>query len=326
MPDAAKNYAWAVSGALRVAVCTNRDPRAIGPSLAALEAQVAPGALALVCSGLAPGAVMAHEETFGGTVLEEPLIGLSRARNRALAWCGADDVLAFVDDDAVVADGWWAALTSAWVAAAPQVACIGGPIRPRYAVEPPHWLSPPLLPALTVLDHGPEPLDLDPGATTVYGANISFRVSPLRDVGGFDPSFGHSGGRIWFAEEDEAQRALARAGWRVRYVPDAAVWHVIGPERLTRGSFVRRRFAYGATLGVRRARSQPLAFRQAITSAAGAVAAAASGRDALAMERLVRAVENVGVLAGRGRRGPARFLPSVRSWGGRGRRSERPPG
>lgn len=293
-----------------MAVCTNREPWAVAASLAALRAQVVPGALALVCSGLGPRAVVAHREAFDGAVLEEPRSGLSRARNRALAWCKADDVLAFVDDDALVAEGWWAALSAAWADAPPEVACIGGPIRPSYTVEPPRWLSPPLLPALTVLDLGPKPLDLDPGATTVYGANVSFRVRPMRAVGGFDPSFGHSGRTIWFAEEDEAQRALARAGWRIRYVPGAAVWHVIGSERLTRRSFARRRFAYGATLGVRGARSRYLAFRQAITSGVGVLPAALRGRDALAMERLVRAAENVGVLAGpllrgRSRRGTA---------------------
>jgi hypothetical protein len=115
-------------------------------------------------------------------------------------------------------------------------------------------------------------------------------------VGGFDPAFGHSGRRVFFSEEDEAQRALARLGYVVRYVPDAAVEHVIPPERLTRGSFLRRRFAYGRTLGVRRARPRSLAARQALSSGAGAVAAL--GRQKLFMERAVRAAENLGVLYG----------------------------
>jgi hypothetical protein len=154
------------------------------------------------------------------------------------------------------------------------------------------------MPALTLLDLGDEVRDLDPAVTTVYGANVSFRCEPLRAVGGFDPAFGHAGARAFFSEEDEAQRALARVGYRVRYVPDVAVRHVIPAERLTRGSFLRRRFAYGATLGVRGARPRRLAARQAASSAAGAVAAAASGRDALFMERAVRAAENLGVLLG----------------------------
>jgi hypothetical protein len=94
---------------------------------------------------------------------------------------------------------------------------------------------------------------------------------------------------------------LVRLGYRVRYVPDAAVTHVIPPERLTRGSFLRRRFAFGQALGMRGGRGRALAARQALASGAGAMAAAITRHDALAMERAVRAAENLGVLASRRR-------------------------
>lgn len=282
-----------MNGRLRIAVCTNRSPAEAAESLAALRSQAPPGALAVVTSGLS-GAAAAE---FDGIVLVEPRRGLSRARNRALAWCHEDDVLAFVDDDAVVCSGWFAGLLRAWEDAPDELACIGGPIRPRWPPGgPPEWISEPILPALTLLDLGSEERDLDPFVTTVYGANISFRVAALRQIGGFDPAFGHSGARIFFSEEDEAQRALARLGYRVRYVPDAAVEHVIPPERLTRASFVRRRFAYGVALGVRRARPPAVAARQTISSGGGAFVAL--GRKKLVMERAVRAAENLGVLWG----------------------------
>ncbi len=39
-----------------------------------------------------------------------------------------------------------------------EMACIGGPIRPRWpAGGPPAWVSAPLLPALTLLDLGQQP-------------------------------------------------------------------------------------------------------------------------------------------------------------------------
>jgi GT2 family glycosyltransferase len=230
-------------------------------------------------------------------VLAEPRPGLSLARNRALE--AARHVIAFVDDDAVVAEGWWDALRRRWDEAPADVACIGGPIRARYSVDPPPWFSDGIAHTLTLLDRGAEVRDLDPSEEAVYGANISCRVEPLRAVGGFDPALGHSGGRIFFAEEDEVERALVRAGHRVRYVPDAAVWHVIPPERLTRGSFLRRRFAFGKALGMRRGRTRGVALRQALASGGGVIAAAATGRQALAMERAVRAAENAGVLLAR---------------------------
>jgi GT2 family glycosyltransferase len=289
-----------MTGHIRIAVCTNRAAQAVAESLAALGAQAPAGAVALVTSGLDETSVDAHRKAFDGPLLVEPRPGLSLARNRALTWCEEGDVLAFVDDDAVVCGGWYEALSRRWAEAEEDVACIGGPIRPRWPDgRPPAWVSPPILPALTLLDLDDEVRDLDPAVTTVYGANISFRAGPLRRVGGFDPGFGHSGSRVFFSEEDEAQRGLARLGYRIRYVPDAAVEHVIPPARLTRGSFVRRRFAYGRALGLRRARPLRLAARQAGSSALGAAVAAATGRQALGMERAVRSAENLGVLAGR---------------------------
>jgi len=289
----------------RIVVCTNRRPDQVAECLTALRAQAGDEAPLLVTSGLRPEQVEGHREAFPGTVIEEPRPGLSLARNRALDACPNDGVIAFVDDDAVVEPGWWEALKRRWEEAPDEVAVIGGPIRPRYDTPPPRWLSRPLLPALTLLDLGGRVLDLDPEVTTVYGANISFRVAPLREVGGFDPDFGHSGKRVFFSEEDEAQRELARVGHTVRYVPDAAVLHVIPPERLTRAAFVRRRFWYGVTLGARQARPTWLALRQMVSSAAGAPVAALRRNDRLFMERLVRAAENAGVLAARARSGRA---------------------
>jgi GT2 family glycosyltransferase len=284
---------------VHVAVCTNRDPAGVAAALEALSRQVDRGSLAVVASGLREAEVDAHRRVGGALVLAEPRSGLSRARNRALAWAADQraELIAFVDDDAVVVEGWLDELRGRWLQAPAEVACIGGPIRPRFEAPPPAWYSDEIAAALTVLDRGPEVLDLDPAAEAVYGANISFRVEALRRIGGFDPAFGHAGERVFFSEEDEAQRALARLGYRTRYVPDAAAWHVIPRERLTRESFLRRRFAYGAALGLRGGRSRSLAAKQLLRTGPGALLAVAQGRDRAAMVRAVRAAENAGVLA-----------------------------
>ena len=127
---------------------------------------------------------------------------------------------------------------------------------------------------------------------------MSFAVDALRRIGGFDPGFGHVGARVFFSEEDQAERALARLGYRIVYAPDAAVEHVIAPERVTRAAILRRRFAYGRTLGMRGARGRALALRQASVSGAGAIAALARGDGRRFMERAARASVNAGVLAG----------------------------
>jgi hypothetical protein len=212
-------------------------------------------------------------------------------------------VIAYVDDDAVVDPGWWEALCRCWDAADERVGVIGGPIRPRWAIAPPGWISRPILPALTLLDLGADEQELDPEVTTVFGANISFAIEPLRAIGGFDPAFGHSGRRVFFSEEDQAQRGLAARGYRVLYAPDLGVHHVIPAERLTRRSFVRRRFAYGRALGRRGGREAGRALRQLASSGPGALVALAQRDQKLFMERAVRTAENAGVLAGTARRG-----------------------
>jgi hypothetical protein len=288
-----------------VAVCTNRSPGEVAEALAALAQQVPAERILVVTSGLAGDAAGGHRTTAPGPVEEEPEPGLSLARNRALTWAEAQDAgsVAYVDDDAIVDAGWWHALCRRWSDADERVAVIGGPIRPRWAITPPAWVSPPILPTLKLLDLGEEELELDPEETTVFGANVSFAVEPLRAIGGFDPAYGHSGRRIFFSEEDQAQRALAANGYRVLYAPELGVHHVIPAERLTRRSFVRRRYAYGRALGARDGRGSGLALRQMTSSGAGTVVALAQGRPKLFMERAVRAAENAGVVASRlGRR------------------------
>jgi glycosyltransferase involved in cell wall biosynthesis len=273
----------AKSREVSVAICTSREP--VPGCLDALREQVPPERLVVVGSG------------GGAGDLVEPRPGLSHARNRALCWAAESGaaILAFVDDDAIAEPGWYEALARRWNEAPAEVACIGGPIRPRFAADPPPWYSDAIRHVLTLLDRGPEVRDLDPDSEAVYGANISFAVGPLREAGGFDPALGHSGTRVFFGEEDEAQRELVKRGYRVRYVPDAAVWHVIPPSRLTRGSFLRRRFAFGVSLGMRGGRERGLAARRAAKGIAGALAA----RDPkLRMDRAVRAAENAGALYG----------------------------
>ncbi len=287
-------------GDLRVAVCTNRSPAAVVGCLRALAREGAEGAL-LVVSGLGPEATAAHASALaavlpGARALREPAPGLSAARNRALAACGQHDVLAFLDDDAEVDLGWRAALTAAWDAAGPRAGCVGGPVRPRFPAGRPRWLGDAILPMLTALDLGPAPRALDPERQALAGANFSFRVGALRAAGGFDPRWGHAGARAWFGEDDEAQLALAHAGWEIRYAPAPSVVHVIPAARARPGALLRRRFRHGAAMARRGRRTRARGARYLISNAVLApVALARSGR-ARAMERLLHVAENLGVV------------------------------
>jgi peptidoglycan/xylan/chitin deacetylase (PgdA/CDA1 family) len=228
---------------------------------------------------------------------DEP--GLAAARNAALAATGAD-VLAFVEEDIVVAAGWLAGLRGAWAGAPERVAAIGGPIDLRLPGDAPAWFSDELRPGFATLDYGDEPLVLDPASRTLHGANLSVRCAALRAIGGFWPAPGHRDGRDWFSEEHHAQRELAQAGWEVRYEPAMRASRVPAQRTLRPGRLLRRRFRFGARMAVA-GDPPPLAgaLSQAVSSGGGAVLAVARRQPALAVERGARAAQGAGLLLGR---------------------------
>jgi peptidoglycan/xylan/chitin deacetylase (PgdA/CDA1 family) len=223
--------------------------------------------------------------------------GPAMARNRALAGTDAD-VLAFVESDVVVEAGWRKALTEAWAAGDDRLACVGGRLRAAFPRGRPGWLTDDLLDAFATLDLGDEPVEVDPRARTFHGGNVSFRTSALRAVGGFWPARGHSDGRDWFSEEHEAQRELARAGWRAAYAPGAAAHRLVDRDARRR-VVLRRRLRYGARRALigERVRGRAAA-RQLAMSGAGVPVALGRGQPDIAMERAVRVAESAGALLG----------------------------
>src|SRR4051812_15143497 len=117
---------------ITVAVCADGPPPDIATVIDALRAQ-----------GVEPQVVRAPE--------------IAIARNTALAGCDSD-VLAYVDDDVVVGEGWWERLHAAWAEAGDDVGALGGPIDGARAA----------------VDYGSEALDLDASRQTLYAGNLSF--------------------------------------------------------------------------------------------------------------------------------------------------------
>jgi peptidoglycan/xylan/chitin deacetylase (PgdA/CDA1 family) len=221
--------------------------------------------------------------------------GAAMARNRALAAC-ENEVLALVEDDVAVEAGWYEALSAFWANADSWHACAGGPLRAAFPGVRPGWLSEDLLDAFSTLDLGDEPAVVDAAERTFHGGNVSFRASALRAVGGFWPARGHRDGRDWFSEEHEAQRELARAGWRAAYVPDAAATRIVTADARPQ-VVLRRRLRYGARSAlIGKRQPAPAAARQLATSAVGVPVALGRGHRSLAMERAVRVAESAGAL------------------------------
>lgn len=153
-------------------------------------------------------------------------------------------LLAFLDDDVHVDDGWADGLVAAF--ADPAVSVVAG----RTVADPqaplPSWIHPRKLLYLSVLDldgyAAPGPL---PDWATPVGANLAVRRDALLDAGGFRAGLDRHGGSLLSGGDTDLVRRIAAGGGRVHYAPRASVHHHIAAERLTRAWFRRRAEAQG---------------------------------------------------------------------------------
>jgi len=234
----------------------------------------------------------------GATILIEPEGGLSRARNAALFAVAPTAVVAYIDDDAVIADTWCRGMKRVWSEASHDAAAVGGPIDPLFLQPRPAWLSDYLLTGLSILNHGPEQHELVTPNAYLYGANLSVLAEHALAVGGFDISQGPLGRGPGFGDDTDIQERLRAAGLRVLYDPEIAVAHRIPPERLRRRAMLERRYAQGRA----QARATPVpqflpAARSVITSLGKSVAYSCAGKHDLAMDKLTYGAQSVGVMS-----------------------------
>ena len=133
--------------------------------------------------------------------------GLAAARNTAIA--GAQGaIIAFLDVDAIAAPDWIEVLLSGYE---PGVGGVGGQgIEANVHSLADRWRQ-----AHASQNHGPHPKDVD----YLVGLCMSFRRHALERVGGFDLGFRTN------AEDMDVGMRLRNAGYRLRYLPGARVFH-----------------------------------------------------------------------------------------------------
>ena len=122
---------------------------------------------------------------------------LQRADARTAEWPasgrprGEGRILAYLDDDVVLAPTWHGAIREAF--SDPSVALVGGPSFPHFEVDPPSWLAAFWVVTekgrrcgeLSLIDHGSAIVEADP--LYVWGLNFAIRKSAFEDCGGFHP-------------------------------------------------------------------------------------------------------------------------------------------
>jgi GT2 family glycosyltransferase len=240
--------------------------------------------------------------------------GLSAARNAGVA-VAREDIVAFLDDDAVADPSWLARLAEHYED--PDVLGVGGTVEPDFAAGRPAWF-PREFDWVVGCSYRGLPRELTP-IRNFIGANMSFRRRIFDAVGGFDGAVGRVGTRPAGCEETElCIRVLERMpGGRLLYEPRSVVRHRVPRARAAWPYFWRRCWAEGRSKAVvarahpgRRALSSERAYTLGVlpNAFARALAEAAAGRDGPALARAGAiagglTVTTAGYLAGAGRRG-----------------------
>ena len=163
--------------------------------------------------------------------------GQCAARNCALRNArGA--VILWTDDDVLVHPGWMRALTDGLTAN--QAHVVFGKSKPHWLGQQPEWYSPLHHGRFAISDYGDRSFVATDLSQMFYGLNFGIDRAALLRLGGFDETlgFGPNGG-IGGDDTDLFRRAV-QAQFKIVYIPEAIVEHLIPPARTTK-AFYRHR-------------------------------------------------------------------------------------
>jgi len=166
----------------------------------------------------------------------EPHPGKSYALNTGVRE-SRGEILAFMDDDVTVEPTWLQNLTASLDS--DQWSGSGGPIRPQPGFRPPSWLSleqPYALAPLAMFDPG---LPAGPLSEPPFGTNMAFRRRVFEKHGYFRTDLGPRPGSEIRNEDTEFGRRLLAEREKLRYAPDAIVYHSVTNSRVQKRYFLR---------------------------------------------------------------------------------------
>jgi len=185
--------------------------------------------------------------------------GLSYARN-----CGirqsAGDLLAYVDDDATV-NKEYLSTYARFFADHPDAVAAGGPILPVYETEEPSWMTHYTRQLITgKLYLGDKEREF-PGGAFPGGGNACYRKSVFDTVGLFNVVLGRKGNSLIGAEEKDLFDKMTTNGMHFYYLPNAILYHIIPPHKLTQDYFDRLTYSIGVSERYRTLQISPKKYR-----------------------------------------------------------------
>lgn len=181
-------------------------------------------------------------------IVREEQLGLSHARNRAIAEASGE-YLIFMDDDETADSDWLCAFERLIEAERPDA--FGGRIRVLFEDDRPTWLADELLGFLGELNRSDAIAPLTAADTSFFGGNFGFRRSVCEQVGGFDAQLGRKGTTNIGGEEVDFYLRLLDAGLNVWWTPEAIIFHRIQAAKLKRSYFLDLHYRQGRIQGAR---------------------------------------------------------------------------
>lgn len=217
---------------LSIIIATHARPESLAQLLASLAPQLHSSRYELIVAenGTPGGPSHLPEGADINAHIYEAKPGKCRVQNLAIKRA-TGDVLIFLDDDLIVARDYLDQVER-FFTYHPEFAAMKGRVLPR---EDPHKIAGVnwVYLDLPLVDHGDEIVEV----RGVIGANMAFLANALRAVGPFDERLGP--GAAGHEEETEMSARLRRAGYRIGYSPNAAVYHDVDPARADRARFIR---------------------------------------------------------------------------------------
>ena len=279
-----------------VALCTHNHLDRLPRTLAALQTLAGPpqGWELLVVDNASSDGTAEYLATTGwkppGTaarVVREAKLGLSNARNCAIA-NAVGEYLLFIDDDETPHAQWLVNHAAAMVQHQPDA--LGGAIDVEFVDGArPAWLQDELLGFIGKLDHGGDGRWLTTPETPIFGGNFAFRRDVFQRIGTFDTGLGRLGAANVGGEDIQIYERLLEAGCRVRWVPNALIYHRVESPKLRRRYFLDLHFRQGRTEGPRKrarhSRLPPLYLLPQLARALRAVVARRVGAGAISYLR-----------------------------------------